>query len=139
MPRGAARRLQRPTCKQCNPTTGRCDGARKVEPATCEDGNACTPAGPLQHLRTCVRSAAKTCNSCNACDPHGRRLQAAAGSLQRRDRHCTTDTCSGGQCVGTPIACNDLNECTRDGLQRGQRPVRFAPIPDVPGEPDGAW
>ncbi len=75
-------------------------------PLTCDDGDACTEdfcdpaAGCGHHDVACPAT----------CGPADDGIRCSDGTA------CTTgDTCSGGSCVGTPLACDDGDPCTTDG------------------------
>jgi hypothetical protein len=121
------------TCRQCNPTTGRCDGVAKPNRPPCEDGNACTQGDRCSTSGTCVAGPPRTCAVCNACDPMDGACKPAPGSCSD-GMACTTDTCSGGQCVGTPRVCDDMNECTRDACNAANGQCVFEPLPMCPAD-----
>jgi len=67
-------------------------------PINCADNNACT-------IDNCI--PASGCNYSQVICPDD-------GSL------CTTESCSVGQCISTPIVCNDNISCTTDACNNGQ-------------------
>jgi hypothetical protein len=49
---------------------------------------------------------------------------------------CTTgDHCQSGSCVGTPVDCDDLNDCTQDICSGGSCSHGFVPGPCDDGSP----
>jgi hypothetical protein len=71
---------------------GECEG----QPMNCNDGDPCT-------VNTCV--PATGCVS-----------EPASGPTCVDGSACTeADACIDGQCVGTPVSCDDGNPCTKDG------------------------
>jgi hypothetical protein len=87
---------------------------------SCDDGDACT-AGDTCGGGTCHPGSAVVCNDNNVCTSDT--CDPAAGCVFTNNTNpcddgnaCATgDTCGGGTChPGTPIVCNDDNECTTD-------------------------
>ncbi|NUN15086.1 MAG: hypothetical protein HUU55_15760, partial [Myxococcales bacterium] len=71
---------------------GQCSGTAVV----CNDNNPCTNDSCSTSSGSCVFSpnSSATCSDGNLCT--------------------TSDKCTNGQCVGTPVVCNDLDPCTVD-------------------------
>lgn len=88
--------IERCVAGSCEPATA---------PLACDDGDPCT-------TDTCDATAgcAHADVACPAtCGPGDDGLRCSDGTA------CTTgDTCSGGACVGTPLACDDGDPCTVD-------------------------
>ena len=93
----------------CNGVDDDCDG--DVDEATCDDGNPCTED-------SCVEDEGCTYTplvdvECLDGDP------------------CTVaDHCENGECVGSPVTCNDDNVCTDDSCD-GAGGCLFAPLPNL--------
>ncbi len=86
----------------------RCDGGTCLSPSAplaCDDGDACTndscdPAAGCAHADVACQAT---------CGPADDGLRCSDGTA------CTSgDTCSGGACVGTPLACDDGDPCTAE-------------------------
>jgi hypothetical protein len=79
--------------------------APSTAPLVCDDGDPCTvdscnPAAGCAHADTACAAT---------CGPSDDGLRCSDGTA------CTAgDTCSGGACVGTPLACDDGDPCTAD-------------------------
>jgi len=105
------------TTDGCNPASG-CTHSNNTNP--CSDGNACT-TGDTCSGGTCQPGTAVVCNDNNVCTTDT--CNPATGCVFTNNTNscddgnaCTTsDTCSGGACVGGPAPnCNDGNVCTTD-------------------------
>lgn len=102
----------------CIPLAG-CSYNNNVNP--CNDGNACTVAD-MCNGGSCSPGSTLDCddgNVCTAdsCSPsNGLCLHAPTpGDCDDNNPCTTTDTCSGGKCVGSaPPDCDDENVCTTD-------------------------
>ena len=94
-------------------TTGQmCCGTQCV-PEACSDGNVCTDDACMPASSTC--SHTPSTRGCDDGDP------------------CTTsDACSGTTCTGTPLSCDDLNQCTDDVCSGGTCSHSFNGGPCVP-------
>lgn len=76
-----------------------CCGSACV-PDLCTDGNPCTDDVCNGMTSTCTHTAAvRGCDDGDACT--------------------TPDRCMGGTCVGTPLPCDDFQECTADSCSAG--------------------
>ena len=82
-----------PAEETCNGTDDNCDG--QVDEDTCDDENSCTT---------------DACNGEDGCshDP------LTEGECLDGDSCTIGDHCEAGECVGSPIACDDDNPCTDD-------------------------
>jgi hypothetical protein len=111
------------TVDSCNPDSG-CT----VSPIDCSDGNACTDdtcvdgIGCIHPRINCVDTDACTLNSCNPASG------CAVSPIVCSDNDlCTVDSCdSTNGCVFQPIVCNDNNACTDDVCDDGN--CIFTPI-----------
>ena len=72
----------------CNPLTG---GCQPGSPLVCNDNNVCTDDSCDPTLGCLFTNNTRACNDLSLCT--------------------TGDTCVGGDCVGTPVACDDGNPC----------------------------
>ena len=86
----------------------------------CNDGNSCTVDDHCEEGQ-CVSGGLTLCDDGNpctveACDPvTGECVYAQTGGDCDDGNLCTTgDTCMEGLCVGSPVVCDDSNECTSD-------------------------
>ncbi len=102
----------------CNPNTG-CTHANNNN--SCDDSSACTTDDTCSG-GACVGGPPPNCNDNNVCTDDSCDSQTGcthtnnAASCDDGNACTTTDTCSGGTCVGGPAAdCNDNNGCTDDG------------------------
>ncbi len=82
-----------PMVETCNGLDDDCDGA--VDEETCQDDNACT---------------ADSCSGEEGCI----NIPLDQGECMDGDACTVGDHCEDGQCVGTPVACDDSNPCTDD-------------------------
>jgi cysteine-rich repeat protein len=105
------------TCDDTTGTPQSCDGCStlcQVEPAGCDDGNAC---------------------SSDSCDPSlgCRHITVPNGTPCPDGSICNgEDICVGGTCqAGTPLVCNDNNACTTDSCD----PVQGCQNDPTPGSP----
>jgi hypothetical protein len=95
--------IERCVAGTCEPSTG---------PLTCDDGDVCT-IDSCNPLAGCAH-ADVACPT--TCGPGDEGLRCSDGTA------CTVgDTCSGGTCIGTGLACDDADPCTVDScdLQLG--------------------
>jgi hypothetical protein len=134
------------TTDSCNPSNGQCE----YVPKTCNDGNLCTTdscssGNCVFTPKTCndnVGCTTDTCSlddgvcyytdSCNpdfhcdtnlkVCVENDPPVDCDTALECNDDNLCTTDTCSGGNCVNSQKDCNDNNHCTIDSCnsQTGQ-------------------
>lgn len=109
------------TNDSCNTTTG-CVFANNTN--TCNDGNACTSGDRC--LNGVCGGTTVACNDSNACtddacNPSSGCVYTADNTNSCSDNNACTgsDRCSSGQCVGTPLVCNDNNPCTSDACVGG--------------------
>jgi len=72
-----------------------------------------TDAGGCERIRSVVIGEEQPCDLCE-------------GVTCNDNNPCTTDACSNGLCVFTPIICNDNNPCTNDNCFNGQ--CRYTPV-----------
>ena len=86
----------------------------------CEDGNLCTLGDKCQKGVCVPGSGTPNCDDNNpcttdSCDPK-LGCQNVPNTLPCNDGDVCTenDTCSNGQCKGTPVSCDDHNVCTKD-------------------------
>ncbi len=127
--------VSQPLCNDGNPCATRffCqEGACAFEAAA--DGTFCRVQG--DHCQPgacargkCVKDPTFTCDDDNpcttdSCDPEKGCLYGYANGLPCDDGDpCTTDdACSGGECLGTPVECDDQDDTTADACdtQTGQ-------------------
>jgi hypothetical protein len=104
-------------CPGTSPVTS-CSGLPDTTP--CTDGNACT-AGDMCIGGACVPGGPRSCDDGNVCTDDS--CNPATGCVHVNNtascddgNACTTsDTCSGGSCMGGPApSCDDGNGCTDD-------------------------
>lgn len=99
----------------CNPSRGDCDVSE-----ACDGASAECPADALASSGAICRPAGNACDAEEACDgvtdacPEDETLPD--GTRCGDDRACEgVATCSAGACApGTPLLCDDLDECTTD-------------------------
>jgi len=118
------------TCDQVN-------GCQVGTPVVCTDGDVCNGDETCDPLTgSCLAGVAPVCDDGNPCTDDGCDSATGCFVLPNTDpcddgTLCTTgDTCTGGACVGTPVACDDGDACngveTCDavlGCQAGSPPV----------------
>lgn len=103
----------------CVPSTGLCASVAVNEGGACDDGRACTATG------TCGSGACiaeplvcpvRSCNDVICVEPDGCVYSPIAGQCDDHDMCNGPDACDAGSCrpTGSPIVCNDGNECTID-------------------------
>ncbi|MDX2166159.1 MAG: hypothetical protein SF182_03825 [Deltaproteobacteria bacterium] len=86
---------------------------------SCNDGNACT-TGDTCVGTLCVGGAPPNCDdgkvcTADSCAPASGCTHTNVVGACNDGNLCTTgDSCSGGNCVGTPLNCSDGNPCTND-------------------------
>jgi hypothetical protein len=82
-----------PALEECNGADDNCDGL--VDEATCDDGIQCTM---------------------DSCDPESGCVHETLDNGECTDGNpCTVaDHCVDGECVGSPVLCDDSNSCTDD-------------------------
>src|SRR5439155_1483318 len=110
----------------CDPATGTCSFAPKVDGSTCNDGDACTQtdtcqAGVCTGANPVVCSALDQCHVAGTCDPASGTCSTpnkADGTTCTDGNACTqTDTCPAGTCTGAnPVVCTALGRCHVAGL-----------------------
>jgi len=113
--------------KTCRAANGVCDAAEQCtgSSATCpadapaDDGTICTGDGNVCTDDICVGGA---------CTHPGNTASCNDGQF------CTTnDHCSGGQCTGTPLVCDDGQECSLDTCNEDEDRCDFTQCePEVP-------
>ena len=104
----------------CNPATGDCEAEPANEGGSCNDGQYCTNPDTCQ-AGACT-GPARNCGDTNvctddSCDEAGDQCVHTDNTAPCNDGNActTTDTCSGGACLGGPaLNCNDGNVCTDD-------------------------
>ena len=113
------------TTDSCDTGSGGCQHA-PLDVGSCEDGDPCTL------IDTCVQGVCTgagpvTCddgNPCTAdsCEPGvGCIAPLADGVLCDDEDPCTEgDACAAGVCAGTPMACDDGDQCTNDACVDGE-------------------
>ena len=88
----------------CDPATGQCGAA----PVDCDDGNVCTADACDPATGACTRTnASGSCTDGNFCT--------------------VNDACSGGNCAGNPVDCNDNTACTKDVCLNDPNACRHIP------------
>ncbi len=107
------------TTDSCNPGSGSCVFAANAEP--CDDGSACTTGdtcgggGCSGNSKVCNDGKPCTIDSCNPTTGTCVSSQIADGNPCDDGSVCSQkDTCTGGECVGQKIVCDDGNACTID-------------------------
>jgi hypothetical protein len=95
---------------------------------SCSDGNACTATDTCQS-GVCRGGNAVVCSAFDQCHDAGvcnsltgtcTNPARANGSACNDGNPCSLgDVCSNGQCLGTPLACDDGNVCTTDTCSAG--------------------
>jgi hypothetical protein len=112
------------TVDSCNPNSG-CTHTQAAPGTSCSNGNACDGMETCNSQGACVAGAPPTCSDANpctadSCDPATGCVYTplATGTPCGNNNVCDGDeTCDGaGTCVaGTPLSCDDGNDCTADG------------------------
>ncbi|TMB24937.1 MAG: hypothetical protein E6J71_00230 [Deltaproteobacteria bacterium] len=105
----------------CDPATGTCTYAPKVDGSSCNDGNGCTQsdtcqAGVCTGANPVVCSALDQCHVAGTCDPASGTCSTpnkADGTACTDGNACTqSDTCQAGTCTGAnPVVCTALDQC----------------------------
>lgn len=104
----------------CDATTGNCVVGTQPDGFPCNDGNACTTPDTCQGGQcTGTQVNCDDNNPCttDTCDPVAgcQNTPVANGTACSDNNVCTAnDTCQGGVCTGTPVNCDDNNQCTND-------------------------
>ena len=86
-------------------------------PLICDDLNVCNGLETCDLVLGCQAGASPSCDDNNvctddSCDPVLGCTYAANSNPCDDNQLCTTpDTCAGGICLGTPVACTDNNAC----------------------------
>ncbi len=80
--------------------TSTCDGVEAAATACTDDGESCTD---------------DVCDGSSVSCTH----PAISGSCDDGDSCTSDDTCTDGDCGGTPVVCDDANLCTADSCQDG--------------------
>ena len=87
----------------------------RPEPGSCVLPDSSTPPA----LHCFVDGDARSGSPCEVCDPSvdpAHWTPAGDGAACDDGQSCTSDdTCTGGQCLGTPYSCDDGQPCTDDG------------------------
>ena len=103
----------------CEPDTGCVHPA--LEGSPCDDGNACTSGDACTSGGACTgeETVCDDSNSCtfDSCSPEAggcTYMHLEAGPCNDNDGCTENDACVGGECVGSPLDCNDQNPCTGD-------------------------
>ena len=101
----------------CDPASG-CTHQNVEGP--CEDGNLCT-VGDACDNGQCSSGEPKECNDGNPCTTELCNLETGNCDFSYNESDCNDgslctsgDVCSGGECVGEKLECNDNNACTND-------------------------
>ena len=119
------------TCKvgKCVPGTFKCGCTIDADCAKLEDNDKCNgtlychkaeqpwACKPLPNSAVICPKSAKGCVDIGCEKDSGKcvEVQAASGSPCSDGSACTAeDTCKQGLCVGSPVACDDKNVCTKD-------------------------
>jgi hypothetical protein len=107
----------------------------------CDDGNPCTVGDTCSQSGICQPGTPVQCAQCLFCDPAGTSPtcvpdQAQVGRPCNDSNACTAnDVCTAtlgvatGMCAGTPITCDDNNDCTTDTCNPDSGCV-FTPVAD---------
>ncbi len=101
----------------CDPATGQCIVAN-ADGALCEDGDLCTTGDTCKN-GTCQPGPVTVCDQCFRCEPTTGLCEVDLDQVGKtcNDKNACTenDKCTEtGTCVGTPVNCDDNNECTAD-------------------------
>jgi len=133
------------TQDSCDPTTGQCRFTPIVG-ATCSDGDPCTQGDICVQTPTGVicRGTPVTCDDNNpctkdSCDPTSGlcRLDPQPGApcddgdLCTQPDVCVPNAAGGITCQGTPVDCDDGNQCTRDFCDPATGLCRHDPLVGV--------
>src|SRR5262249_26981423 len=109
----------------CDPATGTCTFAPKVDGTSCNDGNACTQSDTCQ-AGVCTGANPVTCSALDQCHDAGT-CDPATGTCSNPNKAdstacndgnaCTqSDTCQAGVCTGVnPATCPALDQCHHAG------------------------
>ena len=103
----------------CQPDSGACVAVVRDDGTACSDASLCSLGDKCQGGQ-CIGSKTRACDDGDACTTDGCDslagcvFAASAGSCDDGDPCTLADSCSGGACVGTPVACDDGNPCTAD-------------------------
>lgn len=107
----------------CDPTNGVCSNPVAPNGSACDDNNLCSTGDQCQN-GSCVAvpvtcQASDQCHNVGVCDVATGICSdpvKANGSVCTDSNGCTmADQCQTGACVpGTPVVCDDLNDCTTD-------------------------
>jgi hypothetical protein len=105
----------------CDPASGGCEVAARLDGVWCTDQDACTTPDRCDgggctpgSDRDCDDGDACTADSCAATDGC-RHAPLSGGSCEDGDACTTGDSCDQGSCVaGAPTDCDDLDPCTAD-------------------------
>jgi hypothetical protein len=109
----------------------------------CTDGNACTD-GDVCGNGICNPGSPLMCNDDNPCTDDSCDTSLGCKYLPDDTNTCTDgsnctdpDHCSGGSCLGTPIDCDDENQCTLDSCddQGGDFLCKHVNCDTVPNSP----
>ena len=113
-----------PNCDDSNPCTTEscvvntgCVAFNTLGP--CDDGEVCTTVDVCEE-GVCVGTTVANCDDGNACTDDSCESGIGCTSVANTSpcddgALCTElDTCSAGECVGSPIVCDDGNACTMD-------------------------
>lgn len=116
------------TCRQ-----GSCQGTAR----NCDDKNACTEDTCLPALGCIHKDTSADCPSgvgpCQQgqCLPTGGcRVIAKSGPCDDRNPNTIHDVCTAGTCLGTPVNCDDHNDCTNDSYSTASGSCVHALRPD---------
>jgi hypothetical protein len=122
------------------------DGACVVAgPTNCDDGNTCTidfcdefaGCAYLPNLNPCCTGTVSICDDLDPCtndncDPASGSCDYSFNTARCDDLDaCTSlDSCTDGECAGTPVTCDDRNPCTEDSCDP-ELGCRYRPLNDV--------
>ncbi len=126
------------TADSCNETTDSCEHSPAAADGTpCDDGQYCTvndecTAGTCGgEARDCSDTIACTIDSCD--EGNDACVNTADNSLCDDGSFCNgMETCNVlfGCQAGTPVNCNDDNECTTDSCDEGNDACEYTPVAD---------
>ncbi|HEX2875109.1 MAG TPA: hypothetical protein VHP33_27850 [Polyangiaceae bacterium] len=107
----------------CAVATGICSKPNKPNGVACDDANKCTTGDACQN-GSCTPASQLTCKAMDNCHLAGT-CDAATGTCSNPSKpngtscsdslNCTSgDVCTGGQCKGASVTCDDKIACTKD-------------------------
>lgn len=124
---GVAKNCKSPdgcTAATCSLVTGKCAYATVADGTLCDDGVVCTGKDTC-NLGVCAGQP-MVCDDKNPCTVDGCDIIKGCTALPQEKGTCDDgnactagDQCKAGQCLGTPMNCDDKNTCTLDACSQG--------------------